>query len=113
MSNLGMAIANAVGAIYVIRILHVPPSWVGVLFGISIIGGAVGSAVAARLAAQFGLTQMLWMPLASFGWISMFVPLATPGWGLILYVIGWCGNAVVVAVSQCSANHLPPTGLPA
>jgi MFS family permease len=98
MSNLGMAIANAVGAIYVTRILHVPPSWVGVLFGISIIGGAVGSAVAAKLAAQFGLTQMLWMPLASFGWISLFVPLATPGWGLILYVIGWCGNAVVVAV---------------
>jgi MFS family permease len=98
MSNLGMAIANAVGTIYVIRTLHVTPSWVGALFGISIAGGAVGSAVAAKLAARFGLTRMLWMPLAFFGWVSLFVPLATPGWGLILYVVGWCGNAVVVAI---------------
>jgi MFS family permease len=98
MSNLGMAIANAVGTIYVVRTLHVPPSWVGALFGISIAGGAVGSAAAATLATRFGLTRMLWMPLASFGWISLLIPLATPGWGVILYVVGWFGNAVVVAI---------------
>jgi MFS family permease len=111
--NFGMTIANGIGAIYAIRILHVAPRWLGILFGSAIVGGAIGSAAAAKLISRFGIERMLWAPLALFGWLSLPVAFATPRWGLALYVIGWFGNALVTSIygtSQASYCQLacPP-----
>jgi hypothetical protein len=45
--------------------------------------------VAGRVAQRIGSARIIWASFVYLGWTGLLVPLATPGWGVGLYALGW------------------------
>lgn len=74
-SNLGIAIAMAVGLLYMYRVLHLSPALVGLLLAVSNLG-FVGAFLAPRIARRFGAGRTMVWSLAIAVFSQFLVPLA-------------------------------------
>jgi MFS family permease len=88
-SNLGISMAGAINVLFLLQVLQVPTGFVGLLLASGTVGGVLGGLVAGRLAARFGSARVIWVSFVGFGWTGLLVPLAEPGWRLLLFAIGW------------------------
>lgn len=96
---------NALSVVFLVRTLHASAAVVGLVFALSSIGGALGGLVAGRLGKRFGSARIIWLAMAVPGPLYLLQPLAQPGWGITLYVIGGVGfsaMAIVYNVGQIS-----------
>jgi MFS family permease len=88
-SNLGISMAGALNVLFLVQVLRVPMGLVGLLLASGTIGGVLGGLVAGRIAARFGSARVIWASFIGFGWTGLLVPLAEPGWRLVLFGLGW------------------------
>ncbi|WP_198035155.1 MFS transporter [Streptacidiphilus rugosus] len=88
-ANLGILAVISLEVVYLIRQLHASPTQVGLVLGAGIVGGVVGSTLAKPVAQRLGPVRAMWVPLVVCTPFALLMPLAAPGWGLILYSLGW------------------------
>jgi MFS family permease len=104
-SNLFSSMATAIEIVFLVRVLHVRPAFVGVLFAISAIGGVAGGILSGRLARRIGSARIIWFSILVFGLPQILPALAQPGWLVALYPIGFATflfTGVVYNVAQVS-----------
>ena len=104
-SNLFSTMATAIEVVFLVRVLHVRPAFVGVLFAISALGGVAGGIFAGRLARRIGSARIIWFSVLVFGIPQILPALAEPGGLVALYPIGFACflfTAVVYNVAQVS-----------
>jgi MFS family permease len=104
-SNLFSTMAMAVEIIFLVRVLHVRPAFVGVLFAIAAAGGVLGGIFAGRLARRIGSARIIWFSILVLGLPGFLPALAEPGWSVALFPIGFAAfmfTAVVYNVAQVS-----------
>jgi MFS family permease len=77
-SNLASNIAFAIFPVYVYKVLLLTPAAVGTMGGLGGAGVLVGALVANRIQARLGIGRTIIVAAATFGPISLLMPLATP-----------------------------------
>ena len=104
-ANLFASMAGAVEIIFLIRVLHVRPAAIGLLFALAAVGGVAGGALSGRMARWLGSARVIWFSILVFG-LPQFLPaLAEPGWRVALVPIGFATAflaGVVYNVAQIS-----------
>jgi Na+/melibiose symporter-like transporter len=104
-SNFFFAMAEAMWAIYLIRVIGLSPGQVGVFFSICAVGALAGAALSRRIAAWIGSGPTIWLSLAVSSPFWLLVPLAQPGWTIWLAAGGLAvfhAASVVYNVTQVS-----------
>jgi MFS family permease len=112
-ANLFGNMTGTLEVLFLVRIVHVRPAEVGLLFSIGSLGGIAGGVLSARLAKRIGTARIVWFSMLVFGAIPILLPLTAPGWRLILFPIAGAGlsfAAVVYNIAQVSYRQLicPP-----
>lgn len=104
-SNFFFAMAEAMWAIYLIRVIGLPPGQVGLFFSIGAVGALAGAALSRRIAAWLGSGPTIWLSIAVTSPAWFLVPLAQPGWSIWLAAVGLAlfhAASVVYNVTQVS-----------
>jgi predicted MFS family arabinose efflux permease len=102
-ANLGILAVVSLEVVYLVRQLHASPTTVGIVIGAGVLGGVVGSLLAKPIATRLGTPRAMWLPLVICAPFALLMPLAEPGWGLVLYSLGWAvfnGGGSVYQASQ-------------
>ncbi|MFI7611308.1 MFS transporter [Nonomuraea terrae] len=86
--NFAFAVASAAGFVFMVRTLGLPPVAIGVVLAFGSTAVMIGAALTPRLARRFGSARIIWLSLAVTGPVALLGPLAEPGWGVVLLVIG-------------------------
>ena len=103
--NLFGAMEQALGIIFLVRILHVRPADAGLLFAAGSLGGVVAGVTSGSVARTIGSARVIWFAPLVFGVIALPLPAAEPGWRLALYPIGlagWSFSGVLYNIAQLS-----------
>jgi MFS family permease len=64
-----------------------------------------GGALAGRLSRRIGSARIIWVSMLVLSLPQLLIPLAEPGWGVVLFVVGLAGflfSAVIYNVAQVS-----------
>jgi MFS family permease len=104
-ANLFSSVATAVEILFLIRVLHVPPAYTGLIFAIAAIGGIAGGVLSGRMARWIGSARVIWFSILVLGAPQFLAALAEPGWRVALFPIGYAMMffaAVVYNVAQLS-----------
>jgi MFS family permease len=87
-ANLFGSSFQAIEIVYLVRVLHAKPVIVGVLFSLGAIGGIIGGLTAGWFATKFGSARIIWASILIPAPLLVLIPLATPGWGTLLFAAG-------------------------
>jgi MFS family permease len=104
-ANFFSSVTYSIMVLYLLRDLHADPARIGAVLSLGSFGGLAGGLVAGRLARWIGTARMLWLSKAALGWITLAIPLARPGWGVLMVSAGMLVSgfsAVVYNVAQVS-----------
>lgn len=112
-ANLFGAMSGAIEIIFLVRIVHIRPAEVGLLFSIGSLGGILGGVLSGRLARWIGSARIIWFSMLVFGAIPILLPLTATGWRLAFFPIAVAGlsfTAVVYNIAQVSYRQIicPP-----
>ena len=114
-ANLFGSMAIAVEIIFLVRVLHLRPTEVGLLIAVASLGGVAGGVLSGRLSRLIGSARIIWFSMLVLGLPQLLVPLAAPGWLVVLFPVGFAGfafSAVVYNVAQVSYRQaICPPGL--
>jgi len=88
-ANFSAAISTSMSMVFLIRILHVKPGYVGLIWSMTAIGGMIGGMLAGRLSRRVGSARIIWVAPLVLGLPVLLQPLAQPGWGVLLYAAGY------------------------
>ncbi|MET8528637.1 MFS transporter [Micromonospora sp. NPDC005172] len=113
-SNFWVMASASIEVTFLVRELHAVPVQVGLVFSVSAVGGLVVGVLAARLSAWLGSARVIWVAMTVPGPFYLLMPLARPGWGLLLYGVGlaaFSANAVLFNVAAMSYRQriTPPS----
>jgi Na+/melibiose symporter-like transporter len=103
--NLFAAVTAALQVIFLVRILHVRPAYAGLVIAAAALGGVAGGAASSTLSKLIGSARILWVSVLGFGLVGLLIPLARPGWGISLFIVGSAGlqfSVVTYSVAQIS-----------
>ena len=103
--NLFIAMEMSLSMLFLIRVLHVRPALTGLLMALASLGGVVGAVLSGPLTRRIGTARILWFAPLVFSIPSLFIPLAQPGWGVVLFPLGSAASAfssVIYNVGQLS-----------
>lgn len=104
-SNFFVMASGSIEVTFMLRELHASPLMVGLVFSVSAIGGLAVGAVANRLSNSIGTARVIWVAMVAPGPLYLLMPLAQPGWGVLLYGVGlaaFSGNVVLYNVASMS-----------
>ena len=104
-ANLFGSMIAALEIIFLVRVLHVRPAYTGLVFALAALGGVAGGAASGPLSRWIGSARIIWVSILGLGPASLLIPLAQPGTGVVLYVVGWASYAfsgVLYNVAQLS-----------
>ncbi len=112
-ANLFGAMNSALEVIFLVRVVHVKPAEIGLLFGIGSLGGIAGGMLSGRLAKWIGSARIIWFSLLVFGALPIVLPLTAAGPRLVLFPIAlfaFSFAAIVYNIAQLSYRQLitPP-----
>ncbi|MEY9870961.1 MFS family permease [Streptacidiphilus sp. MAP12-33] len=114
-ANLGISAVVSLEVVYLVRGLHASGPWIGVVLGLGVLGGFVGSLAAGPLAARLGDARVMWVSLLACAPFALLMPLASPGAGLVLYSLGWAvfnaGGAVYQTAQMAYRQRSVPQEL--
>ena len=97
-SNLFSSMVFAVEIIFMIRVLHVRPAYTGVLIAIGSVGGVIGGIVSGPLARWIGSARIIWVSILGLDALGVLLPLAEPGWRIVLIPAGLFGSALATVL---------------
>lgn len=104
-SNFFVMATGSIEVTFMLRELHASPPMVGLVFSVSAVGGLLTGAAASRLTRRIGSARIIWVAMAAPGPLYALMPLARPGWGVLLYGVGlaaFSANAVLFNVAAMS-----------
>ncbi len=104
-ANLFSSISTAVEIIFLIRVLHVRPAYVGLIFALAAVGGILGGALSNRLARRIGSARIISFSILVLSLPQILAALAEPGWRIVLFPVGFAFTffaSVVYNVAQLS-----------
>ena len=104
-SNFFVMAASGIEVPFLRRELHASPLVVGLVFSAGAVGGLVAGALADRLSRRIGTARIIWVAMATPGPLYLLIPLARPGWGVLLFAVGlaaFSANAVLFNVAAMS-----------
>lgn len=78
----------AVEIVFLVRILHASTEVVGALFSLAAVGGVLGGLTAGRLGRRIGTARIIWVAALVPTPLFLLMPLARPGWGVLLFAVG-------------------------
>ncbi|MEV0396255.1 MFS transporter [Polymorphospora rubra] len=112
-ANLCLMGYQSILVVFLVNDVHQGSGTVGTLIAIANAGGVAGALMARRISSRLGTARATLVFAMVFTLPVMLVPLASPGWGVILYPIGGlCASAGVVAVNVLKAGfqqrYCPP-----
>ncbi|MGB2572069.1 MFS transporter [Micromonospora citrea] len=112
-SNFFAVATQSLEVVYLVRELDAAPALVGAVFSLGAVGGLVTGALADRISRRIGSARVIWVAMAVPGPLYLLVPLARPGWGLLLYAVGlaaFSANAVLfnIAILSYRQRVTPP-----
>jgi MFS family permease len=112
-SNLFSGMQTAVEMIFLVRVLHVRPAFIGLLVAVGGLGGVAGGVFSGRIAGRIGSARVIWFAILVVGLPGVLIPLAEPGWRVVLFAAGMFGfwfSAVLYNVAQVSYRQVicPP-----
>lgn len=108
MTSLCQTAHMAIVVVFLIRVVHLSPSTIGVLGSLSLVGALVGAALARRLAIKIGAGRLMWITALINGLASLGYPLTGPGWRLAFYLAaGFVTSAclIMIIVLQVSVQQ--------
>jgi MFS family permease len=88
-ANFFVIMVESLGPVYLIRVLHLRPAYVGVLLAIGAAGGVLGGIASGPLARRLGSARVAWLSMTVFGAPGLLIPAARPGWWVLLFAAGW------------------------
>jgi len=88
-ANLFMAMVLALNVLFLARVVGLPAAAIGVLLATLGLGGVLGALVSNRMAARIGQVRVVWVALLVTQPWCLLLPLAAPGWGVVLFAVGW------------------------
>jgi MFS family permease len=103
--NLFIAMEMSLSMLFLVRVLHVRPALTGLLMALASLGGVIGAVLSGPLARRIGSERVLWFAPLVFSIPSLFIPLAQPGWGVVLFPLGSAAStfsSVIYNVNQLS-----------
>jgi MFS family permease len=95
-ANLFSSCAAAVEIVFLVRLLHATPTLVGLLFSLGAAGGIIGGLTAGWFAKRVGTARIIWASILIPSPTCVLIPLARPGWGLLMYAAGYFVNSFSV-----------------
>jgi MFS family permease len=104
-ANIFSGVQMAMEIIFLIRVLHVRPAETGLIIAIGSVGGIIGGISSGLLSRWIGSARIIAYSLIVFGLPQLLLPLAEPGWRVVLFPIGFAAlsfSAVIYNVSQVS-----------
>lgn len=104
-SNFFVMASGAIEVTFMVRELDAPSWLVGVVYSISAVGGLVIGALSRRISERVGSARIIWVAMVAPGPLYLCMPLAQPGWGVLLYGIGlaaFSANIVLYSVAATS-----------
>ncbi|RAG81413.1 MFS transporter [Streptacidiphilus pinicola] len=114
-ANLGIIAIGSLEVVYLVRGLHTSAPVAGVVLGTGVLGGFAGSLVARPVTARVGNARVMWLALIVCAPFALLMPLASSGFGLILYSLGWAvfnaGGAVYQTAQMAYRQSIIPKEL--
>ena len=104
-SNFFVMAASSLEITFMLRELHASSLMVGLVFSASAVGGLAIGAMASRISHRVGTARVIWVAMAAPGPLYWCMPLAQPGWGVLLYGVGlaaFSGNVVLYNIAATS-----------
>lgn len=86
-SNLFGSVVAAIDVLFLVRVLHLAPGAIGVVFAVGGVGGVAGALLASRLAERLGGARATLVGILCSGG-ALLMPLSTPGWGALPFAAG-------------------------
>jgi MFS family permease len=87
-SNFFGSASGAVEIVFLVRILHASPTVVGIVFSLGAIGGIIGGLSSGWFGKRIGSARIIWVSILVPSPLLLLVPLAQPGWGVLLFAVG-------------------------
>ncbi|MEU7279142.1 MFS transporter [Streptomyces sp. NPDC045431] len=103
-SNFFVIAKSSIEVTFLVRELHASSTAVGLVFSVSAVGGLAVGAVAGRLSRRIGTARIIWVAMAVPGPLYALMPLARPGWGLLLYGFGLAAFSANVGLYNIAAT---------
>jgi MFS family permease len=103
-SNLFSSTIAAVEIVFLVRVIHLPPGVIGVVFAAAGLGGVAGGFTASTLARRIGSARATVVGIALTAPV-LLLPLSTRSNGAYLFAIGWFSmglGSVIYNVNQVS-----------
>lgn len=88
LGNLSFAIASAANIIFLARELELPAWAIGLVIGAGSATVMLGAAITPRWSQRVGSARIIWMSLLVTTPLALLVPLAQPGWAVVLAILG-------------------------
>lgn len=112
-ANFFVIMVETLGPVFLVRIVHLRPAYVGLLLALGAVGGVAGGLLSGGLARQVGSARIAWLSMTVFTLPGLLIPLARPGWWVLLFAIGWMswsfGSTVcAVALMSYQQRICPP-----
>jgi MFS family permease len=114
-ANFFVIIVETLGPLFLVRGDHVNPALVGVLLALGATGGIAGGLLCQPLARRLGSARLTWLSVTAFTLPGLLIPLAGPGWSMLLFAAGWiswsfgstlCGVALISYQQRTSPPQL-------
>lgn len=83
-ANFFSGMSGAVEVVFLVRVLHAGSAVVGLVFGLSAVGGLLGAATSGWISRRVGSARTIWLSLSVTAPFALLGPLAFPGWGVLL-----------------------------
>lgn len=88
-ANFFVIMVETLGPVYLVRTVHLRPAWVGVLLALGAVGGVAGGLLSGSLTRRIGAARLSWLSTTVFTLPGLLIPLARPGWPVLLFAAGW------------------------
>lgn len=106
--NFFVIMIETLGPVFLVRGVHLRPAFVGLLMALAATGGVAGGLSAGALSRRLGAARVLWLSMTVLPLPGLMIPLAAPGWRVLLFAFGWIawtfgatvGNVALLSYQQ-------------
>lgn len=88
-ANFFVIMVESLGPVFLIRTLHLEEGLVGLLLAMGAVGGVAGGVMSRYLARKVGSARISWIAMTLLSLPGLLIPLARPGWWVLLFGFGW------------------------
>jgi MFS family permease len=101
-ANFFVIMVETLGPVFLVRTVHLRPAYVGVLLALGAVGGVAGGLASGPLTRRIGSARLSWLSITVFTLPGLLIPLARPGWLVLLFAVGWV--SWTFGATLCSIN---------